>query len=98
MAVEVHVEGRIALGRMPDFMEGVKRYGAHAREHGYAVPTVLLGLSGQMNRVRLVYRYEDLAEYERDEARVATDRDYGRVAMEMPFVDGTITYSLFRVT
>ncbi len=97
MSVEVHVEGRIALGRMPDFMEAVMRYAAHAEAHGYAVPRVLQGLSGEMNRVRLVYTYPDLAEYERDEGRVASDREYGRVALEMPFVDGTVSYSVFRV-
>ncbi|MDA8202590.1 MAG: NIPSNAP family protein [Chloroflexi bacterium] len=97
MAVEVHVEGRVALGRMPEFMEAVQRYSAHAIAHGYAAPRILQGLSGEMNSVRLVYAYEDLAAYERDEARVATDREYGRVAMEMPLVEGTITYRLFRV-
>lgn len=97
MAVEVHVEGRIVLGRMPDFMEGVQHYCEHAQANGYAVPKVLQGLSGEMNTVRLVFTYEDLAKYEQDETRVAGDRAYGKVAMEMPFVEGTISYSLYHV-
>jgi hypothetical protein len=97
MAVEVHVEGRIALGRLADFFEAVKGYVAHARAHGYAEPRVLQGLSGAMNTIRLVYTYPDLNAYERDEARTAEDREYARAAGAMPFVDGTLTYALYRV-
>ena len=97
MAVEVHVEGRIALGRMPDFMAAVKRYAEFAGSHGHAVPRVLQGLSGDMNLVRLVFEYGDLTQYESDESRAAVDRDYGKVASEMPFVDGTLHYSLYKV-
>ncbi len=97
MSVEVHVEGRILLGRMPDFMEAVGRYAEYARAHGHSVPRVLQGLSGEMNAVRLVFSYDDLNEYQRDEEVAATDRDYGEIASQMPFVDGTLAYSLYRV-
>jgi hypothetical protein len=97
MAVEVHVEGRIVTGKLPDFMQAVKRYGDYAEQHGYTRPKVLLGLSGPMNTVRLVYTYPDLAAYERDETRTAEDRGYGGVAMEMPYADGTLAYSVFKV-
>ena len=96
MAVEVHVEGRIIAGKLPEFVEAVQRYSAFAREHGYAVPRVLQGLSGPMNTVRLVYTYPDLSVYERDEARTASDREYGAVAMGMPFAEGTLTYAIYR--
>jgi hypothetical protein len=97
MAVEVHVEGRVAAGRLPDFVEGVKRYSEYAAAHGYAQPRVLQGLSGDMNTVRLVYTYPELGVYEKDEAKTATDREYGQVAMGMALVEGTIRYSIYRV-
>ncbi|HEX5502808.1 MAG TPA: NIPSNAP family protein [Thermomicrobiales bacterium] len=96
MAVEVHVEGRIAVGRLADFFDGVRQYSAYAAAHGYAQPRVLHGLSGPMNSVRLVYTYPDLAAYEADEARTAEDRDYARAALAMPFVDGSVRYTIYR--
>lgn len=97
MAVEVHVEGRIALGRMPDFAEAVERYKAYAAANGYAAPDVLLGLSGPMNTIRLVFRYEDLSGYEAHEVRAMTDREYGQIAGAMAFVEGTIRYRVYRL-
>ncbi len=97
MAVEVHVEGQVVHGRLADFTEGVRGYVEYARTHGYAVPRVLIGLSGVMNTVRLVYTYEDLGRYERDEVRTASDRDYAEAAMAMPFVEGSLRYSIFHV-
>jgi hypothetical protein len=96
MAVEVHVEGRVAAGRMPEFAGAVERYKAYAGENGYAVPEVLLALSGPMNTVRLVYRYEDLSMYDEHEFRAMTDVEYGKIAVAMGFVDGTISYSVYR--
>jgi hypothetical protein len=97
MSVEVHVEGRVESGRLPDFAEAVERYRAYAGEHGYAVPQVLLGLSGPMNTVRLVYRYAELSEYDEHEFRAMTDREYGKRAAAMRFSDGTLSYTVFRV-
>lgn len=96
MAVEVHVGGRVAAGRLPEFAEAVERYKAYAGENGYAVPEVLLGLSGPMNTVRLVYRYEDLSMYDEHEFRAMKDVEYGKIAGAMGFVDGTIDYSVYR--
>jgi hypothetical protein len=96
MMVEVHVEGRIAQGRLTAFAEGLERYRAHAREHGYAVPRVLQGLSGPMNFVRLVYEYRSLDDYADHEARTLVDAGYAEAASTMDFVDGTVTYSVFR--
>ncbi|HEX5996228.1 MAG TPA: hypothetical protein VFY84_13890 [Jiangellales bacterium] len=95
MAVEVHVEGRVAAGRLPEFGGAVERYKAYAGENGYAVPEVLLGLSGPMNTVRLVYRYEDLSTYDEHEFRAMKDVEYGKVADSMGLVDGTIVYSVY---
>jgi hypothetical protein len=96
MSVEVHVEGKIAYGRLPDFDDAVAVYCAYAREHGYGEPRVLQGISGPMYSVRLIYTYVDLAAYERHEARTAEDREYARVAMAMPFTEGTIVYTIYR--
>jgi hypothetical protein len=96
MAVEVHVEGRVALGHLPDFAEAVERYKAYAAANGYAVPHVLLGLSGPMNTVRLVYRYDELSSYDEHEFRAMTDREYGQIAGAMGFIDGTLTYAIYR--
>jgi hypothetical protein len=95
--VEVHVEGRIALGQLAEFTVGVRRYIDYLRQHDYVVPRVLHGLSGQMNTVRLVYTYPDLNGYERHEANSLADTEYAKAASGMPFVDGTITYSVFNV-
>jgi hypothetical protein len=96
MAVEVHVEGRIISGGMPTFAEAVQRYQAYAAENDYAVPQVLLGLSGAMNTVRLVYRYDDPSRYDEHEVRAMTDQQYGKLAGAMGFVDGTIAYTVYR--
>ena len=97
MAVEVHVEGQVAYGRLADFMEAVKAYAGYAAANGYGVPQVLQGLSGPMNLIRLVYSYQDLAAYEEHEARTGEDREYARVASAMPFLEGTITYTIYRI-
>ena len=57
---------------------------------------VLQGLSGEMNHVRLIFEYADLAAYEREEARDSADSDYALVARAMPFVDSTLEYAIYR--
>jgi hypothetical protein len=96
MTVEVHVEGRVLSGHLPDFAAAVERYRAYAAANGYAVPHVLLGLSGPMNTVRLVYEYDELSRYDEHELKAMTDRDYGQIAGAMGFADGTLTYTLYR--
>ncbi len=95
MSVEVHVEGQIVYGRLPDFMDAVAVYSSYARDQGYGVPRVLQGISGPMNTVRLIYAYDDLTGYEHHEARTGEDREYGRLAMAMPFAEGTINYTIY---
>lgn len=95
MAVEVHVEGRVAAGHLPEFAEAVERYKTYAAANGYAVPRFLLGLSGPMNTVRLVYRYEELSLYDEHELRAMTDREYGQIAGAMGFADGTLAYTVY---
>lgn len=96
MAVEVHVTGRVELGRFHEFIPAAQRWAAYRSSKGEAVPRVLQGLSGEMNHVRLIFAYPDLAAYEREEARDAADSDYARIAAGMPFVEGTLDYAIYR--
>lgn len=96
MAVEVHVQGRVESGHLPDFNEAVRNYSEYAQSQGYRAPEVLLGLSGPMNTVRLVYRYDDLSQYEDHEIRAMQDREYGKLAGAMRFAEGTLDYAIFR--
>lgn len=96
MSVEVHVEGQITYGGMPEFQRAAERYKQYAASHGYGVPQVLLGLSGSMNTVRLVFRYENLSQYAEHEIKALEDRDYGKIASGMGFSEGTITYTIYQ--
>jgi hypothetical protein len=96
MAVEVHVEGQVAAGRMAEFAEAIEQYKDYAKTHDYAVPRVLLGLSGEMNTVRLVYDFDTAADYEAQELRTLRDEEYGEIAGRMGFADRTLHYSLYR--
>lgn len=98
MGVEVHVEGQIRYGGMAGFGQAAERYSAYAQAHGYRVPQFLLGLSGKMNTVRLVFRYDDLAQYAEQEAAGLTDPEHGRLAGEMGFTEGTVTFTIYRET
>ena len=91
MAVEVHVTGRVELGRFPEFVEASERWRQLRAERRSAPCRVLQGLSGEMNLVRLVFAYPDAAAYEAEEVRDAADPEYGRVASAMPFAEGTLS-------
>ncbi len=96
MPVEVHVAGRIATGRLAEFLEACGPWLAFRQQRGRAPARVLQGLSGPMNSVVLVFAYEDLAAYEREEAEDAADPEYARLASAMPF-EGPIVYRLYRI-
>jgi hypothetical protein len=97
MAVEVHVTGRVQLGRFAEFAEACERWRQFRAQRGSAPCRVLQGLSGEMNVVRMVFSYADAAAYESEEARDAADPEYGRVAAAMPFVEGTLSYEIYRI-
>ncbi len=96
MAIEVHVQGEIVYGRLREFCQAADAYLSYARANGYTTPQMLQGISGPMNTILFIYRYADLSEYERHEARTATDAEYGRVASAMPYRDGSINYQIYR--
>ena len=96
MAVEVHVTGRVQLGRFAEFVDAAERWREFRAGQGHAPCRVLHALSGEMNTVRLVFMYPDLNTYEQEEARDAIDPDYARVAGAMPFVEDSLTYEIYR--
>jgi hypothetical protein len=96
MAVVLHVRGEIRYGEWRHFREAAERYREYRRGKKYVVPDLLLGMSGPMNRAVLVYRYEDARAFELEDRAIAEDPEYGRVASEMPYREGTIVYELFR--
>jgi hypothetical protein len=96
MAVEVHVVGRVELGRFPEFIAAAERWRTFRRERAATDCRIFQALSGEMNVVRLVFSYDDLNAYELEERRDASDPEYARVAGEMPFVEGTLVYELYR--
>jgi hypothetical protein len=98
MAIEVHVTGRVAVGRFGEFVEAAERWRAFRADNGRAECKILHALAGEMNAVRLVFTYTDLNAYEREEAEDSLDPEYARVAAAMPFVDGTLAYEIYRDT
>jgi hypothetical protein len=93
--IEVHVEGRIETGHLHEFVTGVERYRRYLRSNGYVVPEVLHGLSGQMNAILLIFRYDDVTAYEQHQASSMSDPAYAEAAGAMRFVDGTLHYRLY---
>jgi hypothetical protein len=96
MTVEVHVIGRVQLGRYGEFLEAAGCWREFRAARGRAACRILHSLAGEMNAVRLVFTYPDLNTYEREEAADTADPDYARVAGGMPFVDGTLAYEVYR--
>ena len=96
MPVEVHVTGRVVLGRFAEFVTAAETWSKFRSERGDADCRILQALSGEMNTVRLVFGYSDLNSYEREEARNSVDPEYGRIAGAMPFVADSLTYEIYR--
>lgn len=95
MPVEVHVTGRIEVGRFGEFVRALEPWAAYRGQQGRASVRVFQALSGPMNEVRMVFEYPDLAAYETEEREDAVDPEYGRLASAMPFVDGTLEYAIY---
>jgi hypothetical protein len=95
MAVEVHVTGRVELGRFGEFVAALEPWTSYRDAQGRAPVRVYQALSGRMNEIRMVFEYADLADYEREEREDAVDPEYARLAGAMPFVDGTLEYTIY---
>ncbi len=96
MPIEVHVTGRIVLGRFAEFVSAAEKWRRFRAERGDADCRILQALSGEMNAVRLVFAYPDLGTYEQEEARNSVDPDYARMAGAMPFVPDSLAYQIYR--
>lgn len=96
MTVVLQVRGEIRYGEWGRFRQAVQRYRDYRRQRNYVVPQLLLGLSGPMNTALLAYRYPDARAFEVEDKAIAEDPEYGRVASEMPYREGSIVYELFR--
>lgn len=96
VGVVLFVRGEITYGRWTDFLAASRHYCDYRREKGYAVPELLLGMSGPMNTALLVYRYSNAKAFEDEDVALDQDGDYARVASAMPYIEGTIHYELFR--
>ena len=95
VTVEVHVTGRVELGRFGDFVSALGPWSSYRSAQGRAPMRVYQALSGRMNEVRMVFEYPDLAAYEAEEREDAVDPEYARLAGAMPFVDGTLEYAIY---
>lgn len=49
-----------------------------------------------MNRVVLVSRYDPASAFEEEDGWTDQDPEYGKIASEMPYREGTLEYELFR--
>ncbi len=96
MALELHVRGEVRYGLQSTFLEAAKVWQNYRSERGWAIPRVLLGLSGPMNLVEMIFTYADADQLEREAAAEAADLEYGRIAAELSFREPSITYELYR--
>jgi hypothetical protein len=95
VALELHVRGEITYGRLSEFLEAVEVWRAYRAERGWAVPRVLLGLSGPMNLVLMIFAYPDTGRLEAEEAAAAADPRYAEIAGALGFREPSIVYELF---
>jgi hypothetical protein len=96
MTAVLHVRGTIEYGRLPEFARAVPLFVEYRKQRGWAVPEVLHGLSGPMNTVLMVFRYDDLAAWEAECAAERDDAEYARIASGLPYAEGSISYELFQ--
>ena len=87
--------GRIEPGRFGEFVTALGPWAAYRAAQGRAPMRVYQALSGQMNEVRMVFEYRDLAAYETEEREDSVDPEYGRLASALPYVDGTLEYAVY---
>ncbi len=96
MSATLLVRGVIQLGRLSEFAKEVRAFCEYRRKCGWAVPEVLYGLSGPMNTVLMIFRYDTLSAWETECAAERSDGEYGRMAGRLPYADGSIVYELYQ--
>jgi hypothetical protein len=96
MGAVLFVRGEVRYGEWGRFLKAAGRYQEYRKQHGYVVPMLLQGMSGPMNSAVFVYKYDHAQAFEDEDRRISGDAEYGRVASEMPYREGTIVYELWR--
>jgi hypothetical protein len=90
------VRGIIEYGKLHDFTQALPAFVAYRRDRGWAVPEVLHAMSGPMNTVLMIFRYEGVANWETECAVERVDAAYGRIASALPYRADSITYELYQ--
>ena len=96
MSAVLLVKGTIAHGRLHEFAKTVDAFVGYRKQRGWAVPEVLHGLAGPMNTVLMIFRYEQLSDWERECTAEREDAEYGHIASTLPYVAGSIEYELYQ--
>lgn len=96
MSAILMVKGTIEHGRLREFNQTVEPFIDYRREQGMAVPQVLHGISGPMNTVCLIFRYENLARLDEEIRAERNDPRYGELASKMPYAADSIVYELYQ--
>jgi len=96
MSAVLLVKGTIEYGRLPEFSRSVGGFVEYRRQRGWAVPEVLHGLAGPMNTVLMVFRYNNLSDWETECAAEREDAEYARIASKLPYTEGSLAYELYQ--
>ncbi len=97
MSAILLVKGVIEYGRLPEFTKAVEPFVEYRLRRGWAVPEVLNALSGPMNTVLMIFRYENMAAWEAECEAERTDAEYARIATQLPYAAGSIAYELYQL-
>ena len=95
-SVVLLVRGEVSYGRWADFLDAAQRYREYRRRKGYAVPELLLGMTGPRDTALFVGRHSDGKAREDEDRVLGDDREYAEIASSMPYREGTLHYELFR--
>lgn len=93
---EIHVVGTINNGKMPEFFKSCVQWKTYRKTKKMAIPKVLTSISGQMNTVRMVFVFNSLSDYEKEEVMIKQDKKYSKIASLMPFKEN-ISYEIFSI-
>lgn len=90
------VKGVIEYGRLHEFTQALPAFIAYRRNRGWALPEVLHAMSGPMNAVLMIFRYDGVATWETECAAERTDAEYGRIASALPYCANSLTYEIYQ--
>ncbi len=96
MGAVLTVKGTIEHGRLAEFTANVGEFIGYRHSRGMAAPQVLQGLSGPVNTVLMLFRYDNLAALDQEASAERRDEQYGRIASKMPYAPGSIDYEIYQ--